>query len=436
MREHNYSSISNTSIHEAYPGHHLQLAVANRHPSLTRLLADAPEFVEGWGMYSEQLMREQGFDDAPNFRLALYTDAIWRACRIILDVRMHRGELSVDEATDFLVAQTSFEGANARAEVNRYTYTPDVPAVVPPRQGPPAPAPGRRAAAARVEVRPPGLPRHAVQQRLAARSASIAGSCARRSGPPDGVERGGRVAGRPGLIEEVQVIPSIDLDRGRSRVVFWPGASSGVGAPTDRPDRIAERFVELGARVVHVVDFDGARTGSPGNLEAVGAMASRIAVPIQLAGGLEGPDQIRLAFAAGRDPCRPRDERGRGARACSPTASRSQATGSRSAWIRGRSGSPPSRGAGRRCRRSRRSSTSSPPAASAASSCPTAARSRTATMLAGLARTHDADFLVAGGVSDLDGIRRLRDIGVTGIILGQALLSGAIDFTAALEAAA
>ncbi len=92
MREHNRSSISNTSIHEAYPGHHLQLAVANRHPSLTRILADAPEFVEGWGMYSELMMREQGFDDAPNFRLAMATDAIWRACRIILDVRMHRGE--------------------------------------------------------------------------------------------------------------------------------------------------------------------------------------------------------------------------------------------------------------------------------------------------------------------------------------------------------
>jgi uncharacterized protein (DUF885 family) len=124
MREHNYSSISNTSIHEAYPGHHLQLAVANRHPSLTRLMADAPEFVEGWGMYSEQMMREEGFDDAANFRLNMYTDAIWRACRIILDVRMHRGEMSVDEAIRFLVEQTSFEEANARAEVRRYTYTP------------------------------------------------------------------------------------------------------------------------------------------------------------------------------------------------------------------------------------------------------------------------------------------------------------------------
>ncbi len=124
MREHNYSSISNTSIHEAYPGHHLQLSVAGKHPSLTRALTNAPEFVEGWGMYSEQMMREQGFDDAPNFRLNMYTDAIWRACRIILDVRMHRGELGVDESIRFMVDRTSFEEANARAEVLRYTYTP------------------------------------------------------------------------------------------------------------------------------------------------------------------------------------------------------------------------------------------------------------------------------------------------------------------------
>jgi uncharacterized protein (DUF885 family) len=70
------------------------------------------------------MMREQGFDAAPNFRLNMHTDAIWRACRIILDVRMHRGEIAVDEAIRFLVEQTSFEEANARAEVRRYTYTP------------------------------------------------------------------------------------------------------------------------------------------------------------------------------------------------------------------------------------------------------------------------------------------------------------------------
>jgi uncharacterized protein (DUF885 family) len=124
MREHNFSSISNTSIHEAYPGHHLQLTWASRQPSLTRLTTNAPEFVEGWGMYSEQMMREQGFDDAANFRLNVHTDAIWRACRIVLDIRMHRGEIGVDEATAWMVEQTSFETPNARAEINRYTYTP------------------------------------------------------------------------------------------------------------------------------------------------------------------------------------------------------------------------------------------------------------------------------------------------------------------------
>ena len=54
----------------------------------------------------------------------MHTDAIWRACRIILDVKLQRGEITVDEAIDFLVDQTGFERPQATAEVNRYTYTP------------------------------------------------------------------------------------------------------------------------------------------------------------------------------------------------------------------------------------------------------------------------------------------------------------------------
>ncbi len=124
MREHNYASIYNTSIHEAYPGHHMQLSAANAHPSLVRQLIDAPEFVEGWGMYSELMMREEGFDTSPEHRVMMHTDAIWRACRIILDVKLHRGDISVPDAVEFLVDQTGFERPQATAEVYRFTYTP------------------------------------------------------------------------------------------------------------------------------------------------------------------------------------------------------------------------------------------------------------------------------------------------------------------------
>jgi hypothetical protein len=56
--------------------------------------------------------------------------------------------------------------------------------------------------------------------------------------------------------------------------------------------------------------------------------------------------------------------------------------------------------------------------------------------IAGIARTVDADLLVAGGVSDLAGVRRVRDAGAAGIILGEALLSGAMNYQTAREAAA
>ena len=222
----------------------------------------------------------------------------------------------------------------------------------------------------------------------------------------------------------MQVIPSIDLDRGHSRIVFWPGASTGVGAPTDRPERIAEAFVLLGARVVHVVDFDGARTGVPGNLEAVGQIASRVAIPIQLAGGLEGATRVVLAMEVADDPPRLAE--------CLAVAGDWLAVGldprpERLAAYPWRRPAPPTLAAlvdeltGRGVRRFVLSHGGSEPDVSS---------------LGRLVAGHDGDFLVAGGVTDLDGIHRLRDAGIAGIILGQALLSGAIEFSAALEAAA
>ena len=124
-REHNYASISNTSVHEAYPGHHMQLAGANENPSLVRALSlSAAEFDEGWAFYCERMMKEAGFDDTPRHRWVMHTDAIWRSVRIILDVKLHRGEIGFEDAIDYMIEKTSFERPAAMAEVKRYTSTP------------------------------------------------------------------------------------------------------------------------------------------------------------------------------------------------------------------------------------------------------------------------------------------------------------------------
>jgi phosphoribosylformimino-5-aminoimidazole carboxamide ribotide isomerase len=231
------------------------------------------------------------------------------------------------------------------------------------------------------------------------------------------------------------VIPSIDLEGGRSRVVFWPGASTGVGAPTDRPERIVERLVEQGAKLIHLIDFEGARAGSPASLEAVGAIASRSAVPLQLAGGLDSPEAIQLAFAAGATRVvlttaiadRPDD-----LRACLAVAGDWLAVGldprpERLAAFPWRRSAPPSVaglveeliGAG-----------VTRLVLSHGGTEPDLERVRS------LVRSYDAEIIVAGGVRDLDGLRRLRETGAAGVILGEALLSGAIDLPTALEAAA
>jgi uncharacterized protein (DUF885 family) len=92
---------------------------------LVRLLAtSAAEFAEGWAFYCERLMKDLGFDDTPTHRYIQHTDAIWRACRIVLDVRLHRGEIGVAEAVRYLTRHTGFERAAALAEVKRYTTAP------------------------------------------------------------------------------------------------------------------------------------------------------------------------------------------------------------------------------------------------------------------------------------------------------------------------
>ncbi|MEO7663797.1 MAG: HisA/HisF-related TIM barrel protein [Candidatus Limnocylindrales bacterium] len=233
----------------------------------------------------------------------------------------------------------------------------------------------------------------------------------------------------------MQVIPAIDLEKGRSRLVFWPGVSSGIGAPTDRPDRIAEHFVALGARLIHLVDFDGARAGTPVNLEVVGAIAARVASPLQLAGGVDTADGIRLAFAAGATRVLA------GLALADDHEALAACLAVAGDWLAVGLDAREERLAAFPWRRARR-----PTLPDLANELVGAGVARLVlghggsdaelAALAGLARSVDVELVVAGGVRDLDGVRRLRDAGVAGIILGEVLLSGAIDYPAAVEAAA
>lgn len=124
MRHHGYHEIKNVSVHEGYPGHHLQLSAANTNPSLVRTLAHATETVEGWAHYCEAMMTEQGYDDTPEFRLVQNADLIWRACRIIVDIKLHTCRMGFDEAVEFMVENIGMERDGALAEVKRYTQYP------------------------------------------------------------------------------------------------------------------------------------------------------------------------------------------------------------------------------------------------------------------------------------------------------------------------
>ena len=113
-----------TSVHEAYPGHHLQLTCANMNPSIARIYAHATEFVEGWAHYCEDATAEAGFYNTPSAMLIRLKDMHWRAWRIIIDVKLATGKMSFDKAVEHLAEDAGLEYTGALAEVKRYTYTP------------------------------------------------------------------------------------------------------------------------------------------------------------------------------------------------------------------------------------------------------------------------------------------------------------------------
>lgn len=130
LAEHDHFGLMHTCVHEAWPGHHLQFVTANLNPlarQLPRLLNASATLYEGWALYSEQLMHEQGFLAAPEQRFILLRDRLWRALRIMIDVDIHTRGMSLDAAATRLERHLGFPRSQALAELNWYSKSPTVP---------------------------------------------------------------------------------------------------------------------------------------------------------------------------------------------------------------------------------------------------------------------------------------------------------------------
>ncbi|MCA9244348.1 MAG: DUF885 domain-containing protein, partial [Phycisphaerales bacterium] len=114
------------TLHEAVPGHHLQMALAQELRALPafRRHAYVDAFGEGWALYSERLGIEMGFFDDPynDFGRLLYE--MWRACRLVVDPGMHALGWSRDRAVNFMLENTALSELNINNEVDRYIAWP------------------------------------------------------------------------------------------------------------------------------------------------------------------------------------------------------------------------------------------------------------------------------------------------------------------------
>jgi uncharacterized protein (DUF885 family) len=114
------------AFHEAVPGHHLQIAIAQELDGLPafRRLSGPTAYVEGWGLYSERLSAEMGMLSGDLDRFGVASFDAWRACRLVVDTGLHALGWSRDRAIRFMVEHTALAENNIANEVDRYLAMP------------------------------------------------------------------------------------------------------------------------------------------------------------------------------------------------------------------------------------------------------------------------------------------------------------------------
>jgi len=125
LEEYNDYMLHILTIHEAYPGHYVQLEYSNRHPSKIRRVLQSGVFAEGWAVYTEQMMLDQGFGDGDDalriHQLKFYLRAVVNS---ILDQRMHTMGMTDEQAMKLLVDSAFQSEAEARLKVIRSKQSP------------------------------------------------------------------------------------------------------------------------------------------------------------------------------------------------------------------------------------------------------------------------------------------------------------------------
>ncbi len=113
------------AVHEAIPGHHLQIAIAQETDlPIWRRQCHFTAYIEGWALYTERLADEMGIYQSDLDRFGMLTYQAWRACRLVVDTGLHAFEWTRERAIDFFKANVALGGPETANEVDRYIIWP------------------------------------------------------------------------------------------------------------------------------------------------------------------------------------------------------------------------------------------------------------------------------------------------------------------------